>query len=135
MSDNKQIVREFIKALGEGDVAHLGTLLTQDVAAVCTGTSVLSGTRSYSEVCSAAGMLKSVAPQGIDFQILHLTAEADRVAAEVAGKATLINGTPYNNQYHFLFFLRDGRIFKITEYMDTKLVDAALGPLLRAGGG
>ena len=108
--------------------------MTQDVAAICTGTCVLSGTRGYSDICSAARMLKSVAPEGIEFDVLYLTAEADRVAAEIAGKATLINGTPYNNQYHFLFFLHDGRIYKIKEYMDTKLVDAALGPLVLAGG-
>ena len=39
-----------------------------------------------------------------------LTAEGDRVAAETESYAELSNGRVYNNHYHFVFELSDGRI-------------------------
>ena len=132
MSDNKALVKAFLEALGAGDAERLKTLITKDISAIATGTSVLSTTRHYDDVLGAAQMLKSATKQGIEFRVLNLTAEADRVAAEVEGYSTLVNGVPYNNQYHMLFFIRDGKICRMKEYCDTKLVDAALGPLTAA---
>jgi uncharacterized protein len=59
-----------------------------------------------------------------------MTAEADRVAAEFAGKATLMNGQAYDNEYFFLFSVRDGKIYRMKEYMDSLLVERVLGPLV-----
>jgi uncharacterized protein len=132
MADNKQVMRDFLKALGSGDAAAMEKLLTDDVKAVCTGTCVMSGTRSRAEILGALAMLSSVTQKGIEFKILNLTAEADRVSCEFEGCSTLANGTPYNNQYHFLVFLRDGRICLIKEYMDTKLVEERFRPLMGA---
>jgi uncharacterized protein len=129
MPDNKTVVRQFLAALGRGDVERLKTLMTDDIQAIATGTGMLSGTRSLADICSAAGMLGQVTRSGIDFRVLTLTGEEDRVAAEVEGLSTLVNGAPYNNQYFFLFSIRNGRIYRMKEYMDTKLVDDVLGPL------
>lgn len=134
LESNKAVVRAFLRALGAGDVAGLRAVISEDIVAVCTGTSLLSTTRKHADVCAAAGMLGAVTQSGIDFRILALTAEADRVSCEAEGRSTLRNGTPYNNQYHFLFTLRDGKVVSMKEYLDTKLVDAALGPLVQAAG-
>jgi hypothetical protein len=67
---------------------------------------------------------------GIRFRILHLTAEADRVAVEARGSSTLMNGNQYNNEYHFLIFIRDGKVYKFMEYLDTQLADEVLAPPL-----
>jgi ketosteroid isomerase-like protein len=50
MNPNKSVVEKFIAALGKGEGQVLGTLMTQDFAATCTGTSLVSGTRSYSDL-------------------------------------------------------------------------------------
>lgn len=134
MSDNKVLVKSFLDALGAGDAERMKALITTDMTAIAIGTSVLSATRSYDEVLGAAHMLKSATKNGIEFRILNLTAEADRVAAEVEGYSTLANGVPYNNWYHTLFFIRDGKICKMKEYFDTKLTDAVLAPLVAAAG-
>lgn len=130
MSDNKTLVKNFLEALGTGDAERLKSFITSDIAAVATGTSMLSGTRNYDELLGATTVLKAATRNGIEFRILNLTAEADRVAAEVEGYSTLVNGAAYNNQYHLLFFIRDGKICRMKEYFDTKLADAALGPLM-----
>ena len=132
MADNKQVVREFLKALGSGDVEAMKKLLTEDAKAVCIGTCIMSGTRDKAEILAALTMLGQVTKNGIEFKILNMTAEADRVSCEFEGVSALANGTPYNNQYHFLVFLRDGKISLIKEYMDTKLVDDRFRPLMGA---
>lgn len=129
MQNNKLVVEQFLKALGSGDGETIATLISEDVAAICTGTSVLSATRHYDDIVGTVGMLKQVTQNGIAFKILEMTAEADRVSCEAEGTSTLVNGVPYNNQYHFLFYIRDGKIYKIKEYIDTKLADATLGAL------
>ncbi len=135
LAENKAVVTRFIQALGSGDADTIASLMHDDIAAVCTGTSLLSGTRGHADICTAVGMLGQMTQGGIAFTILSLTAEDERVSCEVEGRSTLVNGTPYDNQYHFLFSLRDGKVVRLKEYMDTKLVDDALGPLLRAAAG
>lgn len=120
---NKAVVKRFIQALGGADEAGLRATVANDIQAVCTGTSLMSMTRGYDEVIGAAAMLKQITKNGIEMKILNLTAEADRVAAEFEGKSTLVTGQAYNNQYHMLFFLRDGRIVRMHEYMDSLLVE------------
>jgi uncharacterized protein len=132
MRDNKSIVKEFLLGLGAGDVEKVRSVIAEDISAVCTGTCVMSSTRNFADVLGAVGMLKQATKNGIDVRILNLTAEDDRVSAEWEGRATLANGTPYNNQYHFLCFVRNGKIYRINEYMDTKLVQECFGPMMAA---
>jgi uncharacterized protein len=130
MPDNKQVVREFLQALGTGDAPRMMPLLADNIEAVAMGTCLMSGTRNKEQILSTLGLLSQSVKNGIDFKILHLTAEEDRVAAEVAGSSTMVTGGPYNNNYHFLFFIRNGQIYKIKEYFCTKLVEDTFGPLL-----
>jgi ketosteroid isomerase-like protein len=46
----------------------------------------------------------------------------------VEGYSTLQNGEPYNNVYHFLFTIQDGKIIRAKEYFCTKMVDEKLVP-------
>lgn len=132
LDDNKKIAIEFMNAVGCGDVATLQRLMAPDYEAICTGTCMLSGSRKAEEVLGAAGMLGQLTQGGITFELLTMTAEDDRVALEMQGRAALVNGNRYDNQYHFLFKLRDGKVYQMKEYLDTKLVDDVLGPLVRA---
>lgn len=47
------------------------------------------------------------------------TAEGDRVAVETESYAEVKNGRVYNNHYHFLVIVRDGKIAQVKEYLDT----------------
>jgi ketosteroid isomerase-like protein len=66
---------------------------------------------------------------GIDFTVHALTAEGDRVAAEVESHAPLVNGSTYNNHYHMLFEIRNGRIRVVKEYADTAHAREVFGAL------
>lgn len=127
---NKAVALGFVTALGKGDVPGIATVISQDIEAIATGTCLLSGTRNHADICAAAGLLGLMTKGGIEFKILAVTAEEDRVAVECEGHSTLVTGQPYNNQYHFLFFIRDGKIVRVKEYFDTLLTENLLGPLV-----
>jgi uncharacterized protein len=134
MESNKEVVRRWFSAAGRGDGKTYRQLMTDDVVVETMGTSVLSGTRSLDEVVAFVEQLRLYTRDGIEFKITALTAEDDRVAAEATGRSQMVDGTRYDNAYHILFRLRDGKICRVNEYLDTRLVDAVVGPLLRAGG-
>ena len=79
---NKAVALRFVTALGKGDVDTLGAVMADEMQAVATGTCLLSGTRSRTDICAAAGMLGQMTRGGIEFSILTVTAEADRVSVE-----------------------------------------------------
>jgi uncharacterized protein len=58
--------------------------------------------------------------------IRHVTAEEDRVAIECDGKGVQHDGQPYDNTYHFLFFVRDGLVCEVHEHFDTAYARDAL---------
>jgi ketosteroid isomerase-like protein len=65
---------------------------------------------------------------GITFDVAQLTAEEDRVAAQVECRAVLPNGTTYHNMIHFLFRVGDDRVIEAWEYGDTLHADRVLRP-------
>lgn len=126
---NKETVKHFLSALGQGDTTTLTTLLTDDAQAICTGTSILSGTRDRNTILQAASMFPKITKNGINFNIIEMTEEDNRVSCEMTGHGELVNGSIYNNEYHFLFYFRGGKICKFKEYLDTKMADEVLAPL------
>jgi uncharacterized protein len=126
--DSKSVITRFLNALGSGDTAAMGDLLAPDARACAKGTSAFSITRDREAILQAAGMLTASIPEGIQFEILSLTAEGDRVVAEAQGRAKLGNGTDYNNSYAFVATVADGKIMHLNEYFCTKLVEDVLIP-------
>jgi len=49
-----------------------------------------------------------------------VVAQDDVVVVEHRLSATLPNGRPYVNDYCFIYELRDGKVWRIREYMDTR---------------
>ena len=49
-----------------------------------------------------------------------VAAEGDVVVVEHRLSATLPNGRPYVNDYCFVYQVRDGKVWRIREYMDTR---------------
>ena len=56
---------------------------------------------------------------GLRVSIKGIIAEGNRVAIEAESFADTKNGKKYNNVYHVLFELRDGKIQAVREYCDT----------------
>jgi uncharacterized protein len=87
-----------------------------------------SGYFSASQMTAMIATLDTIMPQMPDMTIEATTAEGERVALEVRGKCELANGRRYDNTYHFLILLREGRVQLVKEYLDTKVAQTAFGP-------
>jgi len=117
---NKQIAIKFFEALSSGSETYLD--FYNDNSIIWTaGENEIGGTRTKKEIISFAQGILEAFPNGIEFKITGITAENERVAVEVQGDAIHISGKPYNNFYHFLLKIKDGKIIELKEYMDTQL--------------
>ncbi len=65
-----------------------------------------------------------------EMKIVGMTAEGNRVAVEAEANIPLKNGKVYQNTYHFLFIINDGKIVLSKEYNDSLYASSALGGLL-----
>jgi ketosteroid isomerase-like protein len=93
---------------------------------VISGNTLISGILDRTEILNRTNRVLEAFPAGIKFTVKTMTAEADRVAIEVEGAAVHVSGKRFDNKYHFLMQLRDGKIVRLTEYMDTELVTDVL---------
>ena len=117
---NKKITKEFFEALSTGSNKYLD-FYTDDSIIWTAGNNAIGGTRTKEEVVGFAQNILAAFPTGIKFNISGITAEGDRVAVEIDGEAVHASGETYNNQYHFLLIIKDGKILELKEYMDTQL--------------
>lgn len=131
---NKVLAKRWIDAVTEGDVEAFRSAMAEDGHHEVPGTCFMSGIRTRDEASQAIGLITSLTRDGLTLTILNMTAEDDRVCVEALGECELVSGASYNNRYHFLFVMRDDHIVSIKEFVDTKLVDDVLGPLMVAGG-
>lgn len=123
MSDtraNKEIVTRFFEYLSAADADALLDLYTEDVEVWTAGDLPLSGLHPRAELRGLIEGISGVFPEGWSFTIKTLTAEDDRVAAQAEGTGKHVSGRVYRQKYHFLFWLRDGKISRFDEYFDTK---------------
>ena len=116
---NRQLAREFIDAITRADVAALDRLYADDFELWTAGNLPFSGSHDKKEALEGMKMIGSMFPKGLRFTITGMTVEGERVAIEAESDGVHASGHPYHNQYHFLMIVRDGRIRKFKEYMDT----------------
>jgi ketosteroid isomerase-like protein len=133
---NRQIARELFDAISRADVAKLDALYAEDFELWTAGSFALSGTRGRDEALEGMRMIGSAFPGGLRFTIVAMTVEGDRVAVEAESEGVHASGRPYHNQYHFLMVIRDGKIRRFKEYMDTMHAnDVLVQPVAAPAGG
>jgi len=123
---NHQLVRDFFASLSTGNLAD--ELFTDDMT-VWTTTSGPSARARYQ---GGVKLLQSLFQDGLRYSVDSLTAEEDRVAAEVQGRGRLKNGVDYQNIYVFIFRIRNGRIASVAEHTNPLVVNEKIMPLLQA---
>ncbi len=121
-TNSKEVVQRYYDALQSGDFDTAIGLFADDVSWWVLPSSPMAGLYegkpAVLEMFSRATGLYA-ANEPLRIEILHLTAEEDRCAAEIRIRARTARGDDYENYYHFLFFVRDGRIVHVREYVDT----------------
>ena len=126
LESNKAVVKRFFDAMNAGDVKFIVDSYAGDGCLQTMGNTMISGTFTKEQIARSAGGIFDVFPQGIRFTILDMIAEGDKVAVEATSEGEHVSGQTYTNQYHFLFELRDGKLVRLKEYLDTERVTDVL---------
>jgi ketosteroid isomerase-like protein len=121
IEENKRVVLAYLAAIGTGEVP--AGLLADDLH-WCLPRHGRFDMETFGKIVAAARP-KMATP--VSMTVDHITAEGDRVSAEVHGHCVTSDGKNYDNVYHFLFFLRDGKIVEVHEHTDTAYAHRVLG--------
>lgn len=131
---NKQMALRFIQAMSEADAAGQAACLTPDAFAITKGFGGVSGRRDRETMLATVDAFKELVPTGFRPRFEKVVAEGDTVVVEWEGNAVLSDGTPYANQYVFIFSFEGGYIKQLNEYFCTVLADNTILPLLARKG-
>jgi len=120
--ENKALVSEFMEVFSRGDVEAILSFLAPTATWWVGGTiEGISGTKNKEEFGAMLSGLSATTKTGaIALKPLAFTAEGERVAVETESYSEMSNGKVYNNLYHFVFIVRDGKIHEVKEYLDTE---------------
>jgi ketosteroid isomerase-like protein len=124
---SRQLVRDFFDAVTAGELPD--AMLTPDMKAWTT----TQGSMDKAAYQQVIRLLAKISAKPLQFTIDSVTAEEDRVVAELHSEGTLINGDDYKNTYVFVFRVRDGRIASVAEHFNALIVQEKMMPLVRAG--
>jgi ketosteroid isomerase-like protein len=127
MRSSRETVQQWFDLIAQGDAASAFALFTDDVRYVLKGTTPVSGTyRGLKQIVEDffTPWRKQIVGD-ISLTVDELIGDGACVVALARGKAKTIFDRPYDNDYAFVFRLRDGKISEVIEYLDTALVETA----------
>lgn len=131
VENNKQVVKHLLDSLSSGNLQDvldsLNDSATWMVPLVSNSVPGLKGTKNKAAFAEQCRQFGSIVPNGVKLVVRGMTAEGDRVAVEAEVTAVTVKGQDYNNLYHFLFEMRNGKVQAVKEYCDTLLVKETLG--------
>jgi ketosteroid isomerase-like protein len=130
VQENKQAVLEFCAHFKKAASADLLAALSEDATWWILGKPDLfsgAGTKSKADMERIWGNLFAHMQHGLEMRVIGMVAEGDKVAAEIRSHADLTDGRVYENQYHMLFTIRQGKIVEVKEYADTLLIAHLFG--------
>jgi len=116
----EQVVLEYMRCWNAGDFDSLTDLFADDMVWQIMGHSPQSGEYSREVISGLLKMLPKL--DTVEPFLLHLkniTANDERAAAEFSSTLTFRDGRQYLNDYHFLFFVENGKIKRGHEYLCT----------------
>ena len=122
---NEQFICDFMGSIStQGFRAAIKRYVSPNVVWWVTGAGEIQD-----KLDAIAEMFESTLENGLGFKmtILDMICQDNKVAAEVQGCGKLTDGATYNNFYHFVFEIRDGKIVRVREYLDTRHVDQIYG--------
>jgi uncharacterized protein len=119
---NKQIVLSFFEHFSAGKVDAALALMADTATWWVAGHPekfALAGTKTKAQFAELVQGIGAAMPKGLRVTPKGITAEGERVAVEAESYGETASGKIYNNLYHFLVEVRDGKIQAVREYLDT----------------
>lgn len=127
MDEMKRKAMQFWEAFNRTDLEGALALLSENVVFTVSGTTPFSGTLEGKEKLRVH--MQRFAAQlepGAKMEARELIGEGNTVVALTEGTMRAKTGRDYNNKYAFVFRFADGEIVRVTEFLDTVLVETAL---------
>jgi len=127
LAENKKIARDLLACFTAGDVAGALDKMTDDATwwiAGKPGHLPVVGTHDKQQIARVFHGMLGQLRNGLRMTVKGAIAEGDQVALEVVSHGELRNGRVYDQEYHMLITIRDGKISAVREYLDTQHVYA-----------
>jgi ketosteroid isomerase-like protein len=128
LEDNRRIATAFFRCHDAGDVQGALDLLADDCRywlAGKPGTNATAGiAQTKAQMADIFRRMNDAMTGPLRMQVKGTVAEGDKVAVEATSRGELKNGKVYEQEYHLLLTIRDGKIATAREYMDTAHVNA-----------
>ena len=117
---NKKIATELLEDFSRGNMdGVLNAMAESSTWWVAGNLPQLSGTKTKQEMAELFKSLGSLFPKGLKITVDSAIAEGDRVAVEAHSYGEAGTGRIYQNKYHWLFEVKNGKVQAVKEYMDT----------------
>lgn len=119
---SKKVVLDYLSAQGRGDGEAMAGLLADDVQwrpprGVPIGQP--TGRDAVLQTMAEAGA-KFFDLSTMKVEVKWIIAEGDKVVIRQSATAKAANGKDYENEYVWVYIVRDGRIAEIEEHVDSK---------------
>jgi ketosteroid isomerase-like protein len=127
IEQNKELASHFFDRFSEGDIAGALDIMTDDATWWIAGKPEqlpAAGVHSKEQIARVFYNMSGQLRDGLKMTVKGLIAEGEKVAVEVESYGELRNGRIYNQEYHLLVTVRDGKISAVREYLDTQHVFA-----------
>ena len=127
IEQNKKLASDFFDRFSANDIAGALDMMTEDATWWIAGKPEqlpVAGVRSKEQIARIFYNMAGALRDGLKMTIKSLIAEGDKVALEVESYGELRNDRIYNQEYHILMTIRDGKIGSVKEYLDTQHVFA-----------
>lgn len=126
---NRALIKAAYEGLAKGDPSNFMPLFDDEIEWRVMGSSAWSkhvkGLEAVSQDLVGPLFARLAEPYLTTAELI--IADGDHVAVQAKGNAETHEGDRYDNDYCFVFTLKNNKIVKVVEYMDTILADQALG--------
>jgi len=122
VAENKKVVLGFVEALSSGNIEAAKAALADDATWWIPGSLPVSGTHRGKKAIFEDFLGQAQAffqPNSVAIQVRNAIGEGDMVAVEWIARGKSAKGRTYENYYHLMFELKNGKIQAIREYVDT----------------
>lgn len=118
IEDNKKIVEHYFELMNTADDKAMTALLSEDFLfeSMLQKPKQFNFTWPREHFVTASRMMSEQMVKPLKIWIKDMTAEGEKVAVEAESYGEMKSGKIYNNVYHFLFKIRDGKIYNVREY-------------------
>ena len=129
---NKQVVRNWFNAVNEGREADILDMTTLDFQfrTMARAPEWMLYKWDRNEFAKVPSTMSQLMTSPIQLRITDMTAEGDRVAVEAETDSEMLNGKRYNNAYHFVFKLREGKFYEVREYSCSHLAQTCFSAIV-----